>query len=79
VADSCKRGSEPSATTKGRKFLDQLNDYQLLTKNYSPWSYSQSVQKENEICKDNCHIFILFFCDYNLSCKNRCINHHYKL
>jgi hypothetical protein len=30
VADSCEHDNEPSGSTKGEEFLDQLSDNQLL-------------------------------------------------
>jgi hypothetical protein len=33
----CEHGNELSFSVKGREFLEQLNDYQLL-KHYAPWS-----------------------------------------
>jgi hypothetical protein len=35
---SCEHGDEPSGPIKGRKFLDEVSDYQLLKKDSSPWS-----------------------------------------
>jgi len=38
VVDSCEHGNESSGFTKGDKFLYQLSDYQLLKKDYAPWT-----------------------------------------
>jgi hypothetical protein len=38
VADCCEHGNEPSGSIKCEKFLDYLSDYQLLKKDYAPWS-----------------------------------------
>jgi hypothetical protein len=35
VAASYKRGSDPSGSTKGKEFLDCLNDYQLPKKDFA--------------------------------------------
>jgi hypothetical protein len=35
VAASYKRGSHPSGSTKGKEFLDYLNDYQLPKKDFA--------------------------------------------
>jgi hypothetical protein len=35
---SGKHGNEPSSYMKSEEFLNQLNDYQFLKKDYSPWS-----------------------------------------
>jgi len=37
VAGCYERDNEPSGSTKGREFLDQVIDYQFL-KNSVPWS-----------------------------------------
>jgi hypothetical protein len=33
-----EKGNQPTASTKGGEFLDQLSDCQLLNKNCVPWS-----------------------------------------
>jgi hypothetical protein len=38
VADSCEHGNDPSGSIKGREFLDQTSDYQLLNKDSAPRS-----------------------------------------
>jgi hypothetical protein len=38
VAGSCERGNESSGPIKGREFLDQLSDCQLLKLDSDPWS-----------------------------------------
>jgi hypothetical protein len=35
VAGSCEHGNEPPGYIKGREFIEQLSDYQLLKKDYS--------------------------------------------
>jgi hypothetical protein len=37
VAGSCEHCSEPSDSIKGREFIDQLSDCELLYKDYAPW------------------------------------------
>jgi hypothetical protein len=39
VVGSCEYGNESSGSIKGREFLDQLSDYQILTKDYAPCHY----------------------------------------
>jgi hypothetical protein len=34
-----KQGNKHSGSIKGGEFLDQLSEYQLLKKNYDPWSW----------------------------------------
>jgi hypothetical protein len=36
---SCEHGTEGLVSIKGGKFLNQLNDYQLLKKDSASWSY----------------------------------------
>jgi hypothetical protein len=36
-ACSCERNNKPSGSKKDEKFLEQLNDYQLLKKESGPW------------------------------------------
>jgi hypothetical protein len=36
VAGSCEHRNEPSHSINGGEFLDWLNDYQLLKKDYAP-------------------------------------------
>jgi hypothetical protein len=38
VAGSCENGNEPSGSIRGGGLLDYLSDYQLLKKDYAPWS-----------------------------------------
>jgi hypothetical protein len=38
MAGSCERGNEPSGSTKGSVFLDQLSNYQLLKSDSTPRS-----------------------------------------
>jgi hypothetical protein len=38
VAGSCEHGNEPWDSIKGEEFFDQLNYYQLLKKQFAPWS-----------------------------------------
>jgi hypothetical protein len=38
VKGSCENGREPSCLINSGKFLDQLNDYQLLKNDSVPWS-----------------------------------------
>jgi hypothetical protein len=40
---TCESGNEPSVSIKGRKFLDQLSDYQFLKKVFVPWSESLAL------------------------------------
>jgi hypothetical protein len=35
----CECGTKPSGSIKGMKFLEQLNDHQLLKKDFAAWSY----------------------------------------
>lgn len=34
----CESGNGHSDSINGTQFLDQLNDYELLKKNFSPWN-----------------------------------------
>jgi hypothetical protein len=34
----CEHGNEPSDSIKGREFLDQLSDSQLLKEDSAPWN-----------------------------------------
>jgi hypothetical protein len=43
MAGSSKHDSEPSGFVKGRKFLDQFSDYQLLKKDSTSWSYFKQI------------------------------------
>jgi hypothetical protein len=38
MANAYEHGNEPSSSIKGVKFLDQLNNYQLLKKDSAAWS-----------------------------------------
>jgi hypothetical protein len=38
VAGFCEHGNETLASIKGVKFLDQINDHQLLKTVSAPWS-----------------------------------------
>jgi hypothetical protein len=38
VPSSCKHGNEPVGSVKGRKFFDQLSDYQLPKKDSALWN-----------------------------------------
>jgi hypothetical protein len=38
VADFDKHGHEPSGFIKSGEFLDQLSNYQLIKKDYAPWT-----------------------------------------
>jgi len=40
VTGFCEQGNETSVSIKGEKFLDHLSDYQVLMKDYVPWSYA---------------------------------------
>jgi hypothetical protein len=37
VAGYSERGNDISGSLKGREFIDQLSDYQLLQKYSNPW------------------------------------------
>jgi hypothetical protein len=39
MADSYEHCNEPPGSKKGRKFLDQLNDYHPLKMDSAPWSF----------------------------------------
>jgi hypothetical protein len=39
VAGCCEHGNEPWGSVKGEKFLDLLNDFQLLKEGSASWSY----------------------------------------
>jgi hypothetical protein len=39
VAGCCEHVNKPLVSMKGKKFLDQLNDCQLLKKDCYPWNY----------------------------------------
>ena len=41
VAEFCKHGNGPFSSTYGGKFLRQLSDYWLLTKNTAQWTLVQ--------------------------------------
>jgi hypothetical protein len=38
MAGSCEHGYELTGSIKGGRFLDQLNNYQLLKEDFAPWS-----------------------------------------
>jgi hypothetical protein len=38
VTGSCADGNEPSDSIKGGELFDKLSDYELLKKNFAPWS-----------------------------------------
>jgi hypothetical protein len=46
MASTCEHGNEPSGSIKGREFLYQLSDYQLLKKESTAWNYLTSVAHE---------------------------------
>jgi hypothetical protein len=58
VAGSFEHGNESSGSIKGRRFPDQLRDYQLLKKGNAsaPWSYNDELCVQYMNCLLQCRV-----------------------